>query len=1020
MRSLVVFTTAVALPAALGACEEPFPEGEPREYGSFGVEVFAMLHDELLWSGTTEQGPVRASAFSTHKDDVVWALDAVASGKVDTGMLPLLEEMLPLYDDQPNGVPAAIPTLTRDTAAILDDLVADQGALEALAAMSAVVEANPEAMHSLLGALARHPIQLLDPMIDLTLELEPELTEVFRWLHRELPTLEEGYVVRSDQKTFLQRLLEARIDQTNEPVGPVTLTVRLDGRGTPVVTRLPDGSFPSPFVDHDADGQVDVDAFARPVDAAGLPIDLPTFVYAPARDETRDQLGRAIVKDAQGGSHLLYDYFDLRSSVVAYLMRDARTLLTDGLHFDLFTAFDGLLGPRAERFDEDGAYQGYVVELSPLLDLMHSMNELRRYERLVPLIRALETVAVEQEPLLRQIVVDLAKARRVFEDAPSLKADNTLLEDLHPVLWDMARHGVLRAMFAASSDPRTSNMFGGLVTKMKYTDLSPTDTESLVTWRDVDEMVFTGPTPWDVPDTTDAQRSWLHKAALLMAETTGVPVIMRFLDMVDVPEVMITDDMARFYTESIAGQAWLELGDDTLESLALQLVDEFDDLHLQAEELNLFMNHDQATVGNPIGASGKLVRQTYGKALLSMQASGSLEALRPWVERIVARGATQDFVKLFATLAAHYSETAYTTTNPAGQVVFTSHGTGFRKLEPYVVELFETTTFDEHLNDLQVYTDRATFVHEGQTLNVADELDRFLVWLLDPEAGVVMRDGTTGIASKKGGVIAKPSRLQIMIDAFDRIDQALAANPEAKAAWDRVDLLGVFLDLDDSGDQLKNPHALDVVSVMVPVLADAAAQAVTEPDWETGIATFVDDLEDAMGSRGFARLVDIMRKVRDTPRHRAFVDELIAVLFQEIPLSPDTDVMGATLRVLATTSQMRIPFDAGTRLLRFAGRVLDPAKRLVFKPLETLRAIRALDEERVTTALGQNLFVEPEVGKTPFGALGSAFESALRPTPGSTAVMSAEDLRVVFTKMRDWMRDTDKGAERLYTVIRNR
>jgi len=1020
MRSLwITPVIVVALSPALAACDEPFPEGQQRQYGSFGVEVFAMLRDELLWSGTAEQGAARSSAFAAHQGDVEWALDAVASGKVDSGMLPLLEEMLPLYEDQ-GGVPAAIPSLTRDTAKILDDLVADRGALEALAAMSAVVEANPEAMHSLLGALARHPIELLDPMIDLTLEMEPELTEVFRWLHRELPTLEEGYVVRADQKTFLQRLLEARIDQTNEPVGPVTMTARLDGRGSPIVVRLPDGSFPAPFVDQDGDGQVDVDAFARPVDASGQPIDLPTFAYAPTRDEQRDQLGRAIVRDAGGGSHLLYDYFDLRSSVVAYLMRDTRTLLAGGLHFDLFTAFDALLGPRAERYDQDGAYQGYVVELSPLLDLLHIVNELRRYDRLVPLIRALETVAVEREPLLRQLVVDLAKARRVFEDAPSLAADNTMLEDLQPVLWDMARHGVFRALFAAAADPRSSDMFDGLVTMLSHTGMTPTDSEVLESPRDVDEMVFTGAVPWGAPDTSDDHRSWLHKAALLMAETTHVPVIMRFLDMVEVPEVQITDDMARFYVESMAGQAWLDLGDELLEDLALQLCDEFDDLHLQAEELNLFINHDQPAVGNAIGQTGKQVRQTYGRALLAMQASGSLVALRPWVERMVAAGATQDFVRLFATLAAHYSERPYTSANGSGQVVFTSHGTGFRRLEPYLVELFQTTTLDEHLLELQVWTNQATFVHAGQTLNVADELDRFLRFLLDPDAGVVNRDGTTGIPSRRGGTIAKPSRLQIVIHAFDRIDMALEANAEAKAAWDRVDLVGVFLDLDQAGVELSNPHALDVASAIVPILADTAAQAVTEPDWQESIDTFDDDLSEALGSRGFARLVDMMRKVRDTPRHRAFVDGLIAASLQELPGSPDTDVMGAMLRVLATTGQMRIPFDAGTRLLRFAGRVLDPAKRLVFKPLETLRAIRALDEDRVTTALGQNLFVEPEVGKTPFGVLGTAFEAALRPTPGATTPMSADDLQLVMTKMRDWMRDTEKGAERLYTVIRNR
>ncbi len=995
--------------AALASCDEPFPEPTTRTYGDFGTEVYQLLHDEFLWSGTPEEGYTRAAAFSLHGPDVVWALNTLTEGKVRDGMLPLLERILPLYDDRPDGQAGALPTMTRDLAGILGDLVADEGMLEAMARLSTAPEANPDAMMHLLGVLSRHPIQLLDRMIDMTLDLEAELSEVFGWLHRELPTLEEGYIVRSDQKTFLQRLLDTTIEVTTEPLGPPVYSARIDGRGAPVVNRLPNGQFPFPFVDLNGDGLVDVDAYSRPLDADGRVIDMPTFSFRSTTGETRDQLGRAIVETT-----LVYEYFDLRQTLLAFLMRDGREMIADGVHFDLFVAFDALLGGRVNRSDEAGVYTGFYVEGSPLLDLVHVMNELRRYDRLVPLIRALERLSVEREGLFRQIFFDLAKVRRIFTDAPSLAPDNALFEDLHPTLAKLAKAGGLRDLFRAAREPGTDQMWDAMVKMIRHTGMDlPFDMGLLETPADVDRLQFLSPTPWGTPDTDDSQRSWLQKAAYLLADTKGAPCNMILFDIIEIPEIQITDDMAHLYITSIADQAVLDLEPDFLEDAAVQLAPEFNDIFLQAEELNLYMNHDQTATGNPIGRQGIQIRKLYGPALLALQASGNLDALRPWVKRLVARGLTDDFVNLFDILARHYSEVPSTVNG------FVSEGTGFRKLEPYLVRVFEETDFGEHFLTLAAWADTASYQVDGVTYNVADELDRFLVWMLDPDAGVARRNGETTVPSMRGGQIQRPSRMQLLMDAFDRIDQALAASPEARAAWDNVDLMGIFLDLDESG-QLANKHALEVLIALMPILADEAAQALTEPDWDESLATLVPDLADAMGSRGFTAVVDLMREIKDTPRHRALIDDLMNAHMAEIPPADDQDLMGATLKVLATAGQIRLPIDAGTRVLRFLGRLLDPAKRRVLNQMETLRDMRAYDPDRVTSDLAINMFREPEVGHTPLAALIDAFKAGLRPTPGATTPYEPEDLRVVFTKMADWLRDDQKGMEQLYQVIRTR
>ena len=281
------------------------------------------------------------------------------------------------------------------------------------------------------------------------------------------------------------------------------------------------------------------------------------------------------------------------------------------------------------------------------------------------------------------------------------------------------------------------------------------------------------------------------------------------------------------------------------------------------------------------------------------------------------------------------------------------------------------------------------------------------------------RSGATSIQGVRG-VIQNPSRLQLLIDSLDRLDAALDGYPGAREAWDRLDLLGLYLDLDESGARLKNPHALDLLSALTPILADEAAQFVAEPDWRESIDTLLPDLEEALSGRGFTALTDAMRKVKDTPRHRQFVDTFVTAFLQEEPDSPETDLFGRALEVLSTAAQVRYPIDVGTRLAKFAGPLLTPSRRLVFNPLESMRDMRQIDEDLVTTDLMRNLLAEPAYARMPFTALLDAFKSAMRPIPGSSAAYSADDLQLVIRRFADWLRDDKKGMEHMYEVIRSR
>lgn len=1007
---------ALALTATpLTACDDPFPEEPVREFDDFGTEVYGLIHDEFLWSGTPAEGAARATAWSAHRQPVIDALNAMTTGKVSDGMLPLLEEFLPFYDDRQTTsgtTPGIMPVMTRDLASIFSDLADSPATLEAIAALGLAPEANPYAVTRLFGAIIRHRISLIDPMVDMTLELEPELTELFRWLSHELPTLEESTPEPPSQagsQSFLSRLLSVTIDFVDEPVGPITWSTRFDTRGAPIVLKNPDGSLPAPFYDGDNDGQPDIDTFARFVDETGAPLDFPTFRATPALDETRDAAGRA----SHDGRYL-FDYFDLRRTAIAFILRDMRTLSADGVHHDLFTILDATLGGRVQKTDVDGSYDGFDVANSPLLDLVHLLNEIRGYSRLVPLLRSVEKFAKDRDPLFRQLFLDIAKIRKIADGAPGLTDGHAMLDDIHPVLSRLAKGGGLRALMAASRKAGTEKMFPAMVTMMSHTGLSlPQDMSLLRLSEDVDNLTFTNPTPFTTPDTLDTHRSWLQKAAYLLADTREAPVYMKLFDRIEVKDIVITENMADFYVRSMADQAFLVLTPAFLVQTAIQLVSEFNDATLQSEELNLFMNHDQPVVGNPVGKRGEQIRQLYGPALLALQTSGNLDAMRPWVKDLVAKNLVAEFVDLFDVLARHYSETAFT----AGP--FVSDGTGFRRLEPTLIRVLTETDFADHFLELSAWADQTTLTVDGQPHNVADELDRFVTWLLDPDANVKTRSGATSIQGVRG-VIQNPSRLQLLIDALDRLDAALDSYPGARQAWDRLDLLGLYLDLDASGDRLKNPHALDLLSALTPILADEAAQFVAEPDWRDSLDTLLPDLEEALSGRGFTALTDAMRKVKDTPRHRQFVDTFVTAFLQEEPDSPETDLFGRALEVLSTAAQVRYPLDVGTRLAKFAGPLLTPSRRLMFNPLESMRDMRQIDEDLVTTDLMRNLLAEPQYARMPFTALLDAFKSAMRPIPGSSSAYTADDLQLVIRRFANWLRDDKKGMEHMYEVIRSR
>ncbi len=1004
-----VCTALVATLSVLPGCADPLPSPEVRAFGSFGEEAFRFLRGELSRSGTPTEGAARAMVFDDHRPEVVTALDHVASGPVKEGALPLLEAWLPLYEPAAVAAQASIPTLTRDLADILDLVAADGPLRDALAATSARSGMFPNALTALLGALARHPAAIVGDGLALAKALEPQLLELQRYLARELPALASAEPSDRAGQRLLARLFDLTVSPGPTPTGPPAWAVRLDDRGAPRLDPAWGGVMPQGFTDADADGRPDADARGRLVDAAGTPVAVQTFASRSSVDGvSHDAQGRAF-----SGTRFIYDYVDLRTSVAAFLLRDVRRLLARGGHHDLFAALEALAGPRVPAADADGAYQGRDPSRAPLLDLAHALNQLRTYPRLIPLVRTLEHLATSREDLLRGLVTEVARARAIVSGTPDVPGWLNFVVDATPVLDRLARHGTLRALAAEAGHPATNGLIPALTTLLTRSDLNlPFDTDVLARPADVDALTFSGAPAYAWPDTTDAERSWLHKAMLLIADTAEAPAFLVFLDLLDVPEVVITDDMANFYIAAIAGEARLDLGSAFLEDLTITTAPEFDDRDLSAEELNLFMNHDQTVFGNPRGRQGIPVRQLYGPALLALQASGGLDALRPWVTRVVRAGHGDDVVGLFQLLAGHWGETQYEVPG------LRSRGTGLRVIEPTVARLLAETRLLPLLLELATWADAERFDAGGTELVVADELDAFLGWLVAPSADLRTRDGFDALRLETGAVIEDPSRLELLAHALDAVDRALDASPDARAAWERADLAGLFLDLAPDGSLL-HANLLDVITAAIPAIADAIVEDASRPAFLGDVDAALPDLVSFMGSRGCAALLDLVARLREEPALRATADATLDALLAETP-PPRADLLGGALRLAATAAHDDALHDALVPVLRFIGRVLEPSRDRVFNGIDSVFALRSLDSARVGDALIANLFDEPEIQAFPVLAIMDAFESALRPSPGAAAPLDAADLGHIAGQVRDFLRDPVTGMERVYRIILSR
>jgi len=1034
---LVSAVTAAWLWSSWGCSSEELPERQPVVYEDFGSEVYRILYREVRLSDHAPEA--KMAVLEENKEDLIWALNRLVDPPVDEKLQGALEAILPRYEpellqspcslDEDCGDPnqwcdetglcaqaGKIPRISRRLHEIMTFLSAPQFA--ALAKFAASYGAPPDAMNRLLYRVLSYDQEIFPPLQHLVADQEPPLTEILRWAHRKIQDMAPAEPVT--HPTLGERLL-VEVSSSLDTGSPAWAIV-LDDNGNPVVNQRDGGGPLDPFVDSNGDGLVDTDAYGRPVDDQGDPIELPVFSERSYRGEGRDDYGRAL-----GPGRTIYEYFDVKRTLLGHVLWNLHPLLQQGILWNLFTAFEGLLGSKVSRVDDDGPYPGFDGKASPIMDLMYALREIRRYPRLPQLLQTLKAVVVANPQLVEQLLTELGKAIKIFEGPDRLRPGNTLFDDLHPELEHWAQIGAFRELLVALLDPRVDGLAQGMYNMMAYTDIDvaypPDDlacstvSECQARIQEVYGLGYTGMTPWGEPDDSLDKMSIQQKFAALVWDTLEVEDVIYLFNWLPINSMQITDDMATYYAEAMAGVAELSAGGVDGDTV-VPFIPEFEDKYPSAEELGLFMNHSHGVLGDPVCKQGLNVKDHLGRYLLAFQTTGGLEAFKPIAEAFARVDDVHAFTELMSVIHFHYS--SQVVDDPDG--ITTQYGTNVRALEEPLARTVHETQLLQRAIDLVRAMAAISVSYRGETLDPLQELADFLGYLLDTSGDLQTYDGKAWVLAGDGVTHVQPiSRLYLLFHALDRMDDLLDQNPTAKAAWDAIDIVDTFLGV-DAGGHLTNPTTVPIVQKLVPILADYLGERFYEPDYLSDLDDELDDLETFFSSRGFSYIYDVMLLVRDDPRYadlKALLDNLL-VDATDSSRTGDDDLYGALLAVLSDLIQSRIDVSAGQDLLRWFGQVISPDDRILFDLVDLLGAVYEDDQDRVFTEVLRNLFREVRPGDFPVNVIGRVIKAVHRVDPTQRGPYTAEDFAHITGRLADYLVDEERGLERMYYIINHR
>jgi hypothetical protein len=991
LNQRVVQPRILLLGLLLGCTEPPLDTTrQVPERGTLGEEIFRLFHRDF-----ERENPRRAEGFALAKDELVLSIDHLFPPDELAHTQEFLVKLLPLYDDE------TLPGVTERLSGVFERLSLDPEARESIAAIMhrtgyvdlaheealvrriATYPAYPDLMKATLELLLAH--DGLDPAGAPDPDEDDVLRRVQSILSRKLVNAE---LSDDDQQTIvlLTDLLLSEDPRLAGGNGEMPHVAVRDVRGMARV-RMPGGNVPAPFVDMDGDGLADINDAAQFVDVTGQPIELPPF----GSSGSIDGLGRPVGGDGQP----LYEYVELDRTLLAGLLRETKLLIDRGIPMKAVRTIDTVLGERTG----EGRYS---AEDSPILDLVHAVEQTANMRELPDLLELLRILLEQHEGTLSWLLLEVEAQNEVADHhAVGLERGSSFFNDLLGWIRKVLREpGLAEEILEAIQDPVFDNLSPSTSLLLGYK-------KDLITEADVaNGTVFTTLVDRTQPDmrgNQSIQQRMLH----LMYDTRGARYVPELIG-IPIGFIFQIDDLAEFYILSIIGEAEIPSLVSSLTGLSERPT---------PEELAVFLNQDQ-TFGNPVGHEGVDVKDNDGDTLYAIPASGFVDVLRPLVRIFHDRGQLPLLMDLFEILHLHWaSKEGNDFQNQNADDPRYSKLSGIARYEPLLIETFQTTHVLDAVRRLLIETEALRLDSGRDTSQMLLAVARKL---LTKDGDLENRQGERQVIID-GERITPLSPFDLIRASMNDLDRVVGRSAETQAEWDEVTtaLTDVLLDFVRTGPesgQIENRRAIPVLLLLLSFFEDRARLHHTSDAalsaWITGEAFA--GFEETITGEGLPATIDLLFTLDENEQLDAAFTGLRDQLFDE------QEGFGDLLATLGDGLQAAKDGRIAIGTIHFLGRELDPGNDLLFQAGTLTQRSLALDEEEfMLEVLRRSIDARPAGSLFVYG-LTAAIRQANRNNPLEYGTPSADDLRAISTVVSRYLVDDQHGMEKFYELVKYR
>lgn len=803
-----------------GCLEDIVPERKAQERGSFGHEFYSIIYKNT--ENSSNFNDTHLATFRAYEGQFVDAIDNVAVEE-DLGALnQLFRDIVPLYENM------LYPSTLRKIGTVVGELKDDSDAIDALSFMTGQpsVLAHPEDANPLANVFTYKDLfKINQDLLDLLLKNASGPYNPTNQLLKDLSIGLKNLEKDADFARISWRFFNA-LTETNPAYAPasgrVQEAVRLDRNGSPKLRVFNPNS---PSETHDLDS-FDADGWAKRDDLGYI------ITKSGARIGAYEVVGYGPYQRLENGHVAIdgkerFEYFDLQQTPLAYLAREAHTLLEDNTLDEALRASHSLLGASEKRKDADGTYMAFSQQ-SGLVQLMAAVLATLDHDAVGGNFEAGIHMLRHEPELVAGLIHDIRKIIDIVDETPSkLSLDNNLIDRLMPYVQELAQtEGLLEDLIEAAADPRSAELAPILA------DLSERRNSSIQCAEDgpyqqcfavcdatfkigtldrlkcirscpIDEILGTERVDRNAPESFE-NRSIFQRISNLMWEASNTPyevmtekLIYNGGDLTPMARslgpVMTFDNVAKAYLLTLTGDLVLA---DHIEPSLIQIAKmiglEVDvvanlisymtstlfklDLSLRpttAEVTRMFNKKEitatteKFTFGLEVARcrSGFACYQANADTLYAIEASGLADALYPVVAVLNKYKKTALFAEMMAVIFEYYPSGDYDHRDINGDLL-PLHAMDFRSVEPILIRAFSET---DVLARLMTLGDKLVKIELSDGSKLASRFAQYVNYLFTPDPELRNLAGQNSTKDPSGNVISPLSPAYLYVDALREI-----------------------------------------------------------------------------------------------------------------------------------------------------------------------------------------------------------------------------------------------------------